>query len=145
MSRAPTQDSIMPLQESPKQTAPIRNRNMNNQNTSGGFTAAPVPRVTPFTFYQMAPEDWTEDMIRSAAARWIDWKCHACKEFGHAKYVCDTPAVRKRLEAIQIEMCPLLPHDHNKAKALQSSFHASHMHITQVNPPPYPLNTSTSK
>ena len=93
MSRAPTQDSIMPLQESPKQTAPNQNHNTNNQNPSGGFTTAPVPRVTPFTFYRMAPEDWTEDMIRSAAARWIDWKCHACKEFGHAKYVCDTPAV----------------------------------------------------
>ncbi len=128
MSHAPTQDSIMPLQESPKQTAPNQNCNMNNQNPSGGFTIAPVPRVTPFTFYRMAPKDWTEDMIRSAATRWIDWKCPACKEFGHAKYVCDTPAVQERLEAIQLEMCPLLAHDCNKAKALQGSFHASHTH-----------------
>ncbi len=131
VSRIPTQDSIMPLQESPKQTAPPRNRNSNNQN---GFTTAPVPRVTPFTFYRMAPEDWTEDMIRSAAARWIDWKCHACKEFGHAKYVCDAPAVRQRLDAIQLELCPSLAQDRSKAKALQGAFHASHTHITQVNP-----------
>ncbi len=75
-----------------------------------------------------------EDMICSAAARWIDWKCHACKEFGHAKYICDTPAVQKWLEAIQLEMRPSLAQDRNKAKALQSSFHASHTHITQVNP-----------
>ncbi len=78
----------------------------------------------------MAPEDWTEDMIHSTAARWIDWKCHACKEFGHAKYVCNTPAVRERLEAIQLEMHPSLAQDRNKAKALQGSFHASHTHIT---------------
>ncbi len=82
----------------------------------------------------MAPEDWTEDMIRSAAAWWIDWKCHACKEFGHAKYVCDTPEVRKRLDMIQLEMHPSLANDCNKAKALQSVFHASHTHIMQVNP-----------
>ncbi len=50
VSRAPTQDS-MPLQESPKQTAPNWNCNVNNQNRSGGFIAAPVPWVTPFTFY----------------------------------------------------------------------------------------------
>ena len=93
VSRAPSQDSIMPLQETLRQTAPSRNRNSGNQNQPGGFATTPVPRVTPFTFYRMAPEDWTEDMIRSAAARWIDWKCHACKEFGHAKYVCDAPAV----------------------------------------------------
>ncbi len=31
-------------------------------------------------------------------------------------------------------MHPSLAHDHNKAKALQGAFHASHMHITQVNP-----------
>ncbi len=82
----------------------------------------------------MAPEDWTEDMIRSAAAWWIDWKCHACKEFGHAKYVCDAPAVRQRLDAIQLELRPSLAHDRSKAKALQGAFHASHTHITQVNP-----------
>ncbi len=134
VSRTPTQDSIMPLQESPRQTAPNQNRNANNQNSSGGFAAAPVPWVTPFTFYRMAPEDWTEDMIHSAAARWIDWKCHACKEFGHAKYVCDTPAVQERLDAIQLEMHPSLAHDRSKAKALQGAFHASHTHITQVNP-----------
>ncbi len=134
VSRAPTQDSIMPLQESPKQTTPGRNCIPNGQNLPGGFAAAPVPRVTPFTFYRMAPEDWTEDMIRSAAARWIDWKCHACKEFRHAKYVCDTPAVRQRLDAIQLELHPSLAHDRNKAKALQGAFHASHTHITQVNP-----------
>ncbi len=134
VSRAPTQDSIMPLQESPRQTAPNRNRNANNQNSSGGFATAPVPWVTPFTFYRMAPKDWTEDMVHSTAARWIDWKCHACKEFGHAKYVCDTPAVQERLEAIQLELRPSLAHDHSKAKALQGAFHASHTHITQVNP-----------
>ncbi len=111
VSRAPMQDSIMPLQESPKQTTPNRNHNSNNQNLPGGFATAPVPRVTPFTFYRMAPEDWMEDMIRSAAARWNDWKCHACKEFGHAKYVCDTPAVRQWLEAIQLELRPSLVHD----------------------------------
>ncbi len=83
----------MPLRESPKQTAPGRDRTPNNPNLPGSFTTTPVPRVTPFTFYRMAPEDWMEDMIRSAAARWIDWKCHACKEFGHAKYICDAPAV----------------------------------------------------
>ena len=75
-----------------------------------------------------------EDMVRSAAARWIDWKCHACKEFGHAKYVCDAPAVRQRLDAIQLELRPSLAQDRNKAKALQGAFHASHTHITQVNP-----------
>ena len=73
-------------------------------------------------------------MIHSAAARWIDWKCHACKEFGHAKYVCDAPAVRQWLDAIQLELHPSLAYDRNKAKALQGAFHASHMHITQVNP-----------
>ncbi len=52
-----------------------------------------------------------EDMIRSAAARWIDWKCHACKEFGHTKYVCDAPAVQQRLDAIQLELRPSLAHD----------------------------------
>ncbi len=93
VSCTPMQDSIMPLQESPKQTTPSRNRTPNSQNLPGSFTTAPVPRVTPFTFYRMAPEDWTEDMICSAATRWIDWKCHACKEFGHAKYICDAPAV----------------------------------------------------
>ncbi len=134
VSRAPMQDSIMPLQESSKQTTPSRNRNLNSQNLPGGFATAPVPQVTPFTFYRMAPEDWTEDMIRSAAARWIDWKCHACKEFGHAKYVCDAPAVRQRLDTIQLELCPSLAHDRSKAKALQGAFHASHTHITQVNP-----------
>ncbi len=133
-SRAPTQDSIMPLQESPKQTPPSRNRPLNSPNVPGSFTATPVPRVTPFTFYRMAPEDWMEDMIHSAAARWIDWKCHACKEFGHAKYVCDAPAVRQRLDAIQLELRPSLVHDRSKAKALQGAFHASHTHITQVNP-----------
>ncbi len=134
VSRAPMQDSIMPLQETPRQNPPNQNRNANNQNSSGGFATAPVPRVTPFTLYQMAPKDWTEDMIRSAAARWIDWKCHACKEFGHAKYVCDTPAVRQWLDAIQLEMRPSLAHDRSKSKALQGAFHASHTHITQVNP-----------
>ncbi len=134
VSHAPSQDSIMPLQETPRQTAPSRNRNSGNLNQPGGFATAPVPRVTPFTFYQMAPEDWTEDMIRSATARWIDWKCHVCKEFGHAKYVCDAPAIRQRLDAIQLELCPSLAHDRSKAKALQGAFHASHTHITQVNP-----------
>ncbi len=134
VSRAPMQDSIMPLQESPKQTAPPRNRNPNGQNLPGSLPTTPVPRVTPFTFYRMAPEDWTEDMIRSAAARWIDWKCHACKEFGHAKYVCDAPAVRQWLDTIQLELHPSLAHDRSKAKALQGAFHASHTHITQVNP-----------
>ncbi len=133
VSRAPTQDSIMPLQESPKQTIPGRNRPPNSPNLPRSFPTTPVPRVTPFTFYQMAPEDWTEDMIRSAAARWIDWKCHACKEFGHAKYVCDTPAVRQQLDTIQFELRPSLAHDRSKAKALQGAFHASHTHITQVN------------
>ncbi len=134
ISRAPTQDSIIRLQESLKQTGPPRNRNLNGQNLPGSLPNPPVPRVTPFTFYRMAPEDWTEDMIRSAAARWIDWKCHACKEFGHAKYVCDAPAVRQWLDAIQLELCPSLAHDRSKAKALQGAFHASHTHITQVNP-----------
>ncbi len=134
VSRTPMQDSIMPLQESPKQTAPPRNCNLNGQNLPGSLPTTPVPWVTPFTFYRMAPEDWTEDMIRSAATRWIDWKCHACKEFGHAKYVCDTPAVRQRLDAIQLELHPSLVHEQNKAKALQGAFHASHTHITQVNP-----------
>ncbi len=134
VSHAPMQDSIMPLQESPKQTAPGRNRPSNSPNLPGSFTTTPVPRVTPFTFYRMAPEDWTEDMIHSAAARWIDWKCHACKEFGHAKYVCDAPAVQQRLDTIQLELHPSLAHDRSKAKALQGAFHASHTHITQVNP-----------
>ncbi len=134
VSHAPTQDSIMALQETPKQFVPNRNHGANNQNPSAGFTTTPVPRVMPFTFYQMAPEDWTEDMIRSAAACWIDWKCHACKEFGHAKYVRDAPAVRQRLDAIQLELCPSLAHERSKAKALQGAFHASHTHITQVNP-----------
>ncbi len=134
VSHAPTQDSIMPLQESPKQTAPSQNRNPSNQNPPRGFATAPVPRVTLFTFYRMAPEDWTEDMIRSAAARWIDWKCHVCKEFGHTKYICDAPAVQQRLDAIQLELRPSLAHDQSKAKPLQGAFHASHTHITQVNP-----------
>ena len=38
------------------------------------------------------------------------------------------------MEAIQLEMRPSLAHDRNKAKALQGAFHASHTHITQVNP-----------
>ncbi len=134
VSCAPMQDSIMALQESPKQTTPSQNRTPNSPNLPGSFTTTPVPRVTPFTFYRMAPEDWMEDMIRSAAARWIDWKCHACKEFGHAKYVCDAPAVRQWSDAIQLELRPSLAHDRSKAKALQGAFHASHTHITQVNP-----------
>ncbi len=142
VSHAPTQDSIMPLQECQKQATPVRNRNTSSQNPSGGFTAAPVPRVTPFTFYRMAPEDWMEDMICSAAVRWIDWKCHTCKEFRHAKYVCDTPAVRKRLEVIQLEMCPSLAQDRNKAKALQSSFHAlSHPGDDSCGPSPLWFDT----
>ncbi len=51
VSCAPMQDSIMPLQESPRQTTPNQNRNANNQDSSGGFATTPVPRVTPFTFY----------------------------------------------------------------------------------------------
>ncbi len=134
VSHTPTQDSIMPLQETSKLPTPNRNHGVNNQNPSTGFATTPVPRVTPFTFYRMAPEDWTEDMIRSAAARWIDWKCHACKEFRHAKYICDAPAVRKWLEAFQLELCPSLAQERSKAQASQNSFHATHTHITQVNP-----------
>ncbi len=134
VSCALMQDSIMPLQESPKQMAPPRNRNPNGQNLPGSLPTTPVPWVTPFTFYRMAPEDWTEDMICIAAARWIDWKCYACKEFSHAKYVCDAPAVRQRLDVIQLELRPSLVHERSKAKALQGAFHASHTHITQVNP-----------
>ncbi len=99
----------MPLQESPKQTVSPQNRNPNGQNLPGSLPTTPVPRVTPFTFYRMAPEDWTE-------------------------YVCDAPAVRQRLDTIQLELRPSLAHDWSKAKALQGAFHASHMHITQVNP-----------
>ncbi len=135
MAHAPMQDSIMPLQESPKQTIPGQNRPPNSPNLPRSFPTTPVPRVTPFTFYRMAPEDWTEDMIRSAAARWIDWKCHACKEFGHAKYVCDAPAVRQRLDAIQLELRPSLAHDRTKAKALQgASMHRIHTLLRSTRP-----------
>ncbi len=51
ISRAPMQDSIMPLEESPKQTVPPRNRNPNGQNLPGSLPTTPVPRVTLFTFY----------------------------------------------------------------------------------------------
>ncbi len=50
ISRAPMQDLIMPLQESPKQAPIGKNRGANSQTATSSFPA-PIPRVTPFTFY----------------------------------------------------------------------------------------------